>query len=215
MASVQSSIRAEVSRRASLAPEGAEAFSAYAIATEKGLIPEMEDAAYLTLSHPMTFEFLGEGLRLFQGWALRDLCDFRKRYIDNTIACLDSFLEVQAPGPSSIWVGCPEVMPTRAPSETHQQIRLLPIWLHLFFFRSQNNWKHRNFTDPLSPLGPPGSRSPVHLAYVRALSPHETCGFCLGVDRQHGLTFCTELENKLAEARKKVFQSLYFSSIAN
>ena len=205
MASVQSTIRAEVNSRASLAPEGAEAFSAYAIAAEKGLIPETEDAAYLTLSHPMTFEILGEGLRLFQGWALRDLGNFRKRYIANTRACLDSFLDVQAPGPSSIWVGCPDVMPTSAPSGTHQKIRVLPIWLYLFLSHSQNNWKLRNFTHPLPPLGPPGSRSAVHLAYVRALSPHRTCGFCSGVDEMHGLSFCAKLENKLAEARKKVF----------
>jgi hypothetical protein len=109
MISVQSSIRAEVSRGASPAPKGAEssaeAFSAYAIATAKGLIPETEDAALLTLYHPMTFEILGEKLRLFQGWALRDLVNFRKRLINNTITCIQSFLEVQPPGPSSIWVG--------------------------------------------------------------------------------------------------------------
>ena len=215
MNSVQSSIRAEVNRGAFLAPEGAEAFSAYAIAAANGLIPEMEDAAYLTLLHPMTFESLGEALRLFQGWALCDLVDFRKRYIDNTITCLDSFLDVQPSGPSSIWVGCPEVMSTMAPSETIQQHRVLPMWLYMFFSQNQNNWKHRNFTHPLPPLGTPGSRSATHLAYVRALSPHRTCNFCSGVDEMHGLSFCAELENKLADARKKVFQSLYFSSIAD
>ena len=83
MISVQSFIRAEVRHEASLAPKGAEAFSAYAIAAAEGLIPEMEDAALLTLIYPMTFETLGEGLRLFQGWALRDLVDFRKGLIEN------------------------------------------------------------------------------------------------------------------------------------
>jgi hypothetical protein len=48
-------------------PKGAEAFTAYAIASAKGLTPEMENAAHLTLDHPMTFESLGEGLRLFEG----------------------------------------------------------------------------------------------------------------------------------------------------
>ena len=133
---VQSSIRAEVSRReASLAPKGAEAFSAYAIATAKGLIPEIEDAAYLILFQPMTFEILGEGLRLFQGWALRDLGDFRKRYIDNVIVCLDSFLEAEPPGPSSIWVGCPKVMLIGSPSGTYPA---LPIWLYQLFSQSLN-----------------------------------------------------------------------------
>lgn len=79
MCSVQSSIRAEVSRGESPAPKGAEAFTAYAIAGAKDLIPEMENAARLTLDLPMTFESLGEGLRLFQGWAFRDLVNFRRR----------------------------------------------------------------------------------------------------------------------------------------
>ena len=60
MVSVQSSIRAEVSRGDFPAPSGAGAFSAYAIASAKGLIPEMEYAARLTLNHPMTFEILAE-----------------------------------------------------------------------------------------------------------------------------------------------------------
>jgi len=38
--------------------KGAEAFGAYAIASAKGLIPEMENAARLTMDHPMTFEVL-------------------------------------------------------------------------------------------------------------------------------------------------------------
>src|SRR5258708_36157036 len=67
MASVQSSIRAEVSRGEFPAPSGAEAFYAYAIASTKGLIPEMEYIARLTLDYPMTFETIGEGLRLFEG----------------------------------------------------------------------------------------------------------------------------------------------------
>ena len=210
---VQSSIRAEVNRRgASLAPEGAEAFSAYAIATAKGLIPEMEDAAYLTLFQPMTFEILGEGLRFFQGWALRDLANFRKRYIDNVITCLESFLEVVPPGPSSIWVGCPEVMLTLSPSGIYPT---LPTWLYQLFSRSLNEWKHEKFTRQLRVLNSSGSSSAARLAYVKALSPHETCSFCLGVDRKHGLTFCAELENRLAEARKKVSHFLYFSTIAN
>jgi hypothetical protein len=78
MASVQSTIRAEVSHRSSPVPQGAEAFSAYAIASAKKLIPEMEYAARFTLDHPMTFKVLGERLRLFEGSALRDLASFHK-----------------------------------------------------------------------------------------------------------------------------------------
>jgi hypothetical protein len=62
MASVQSSIRAKVKLGEFPAPMGIEAFSAYAIASGKGLIPEMENAARQTLDYPVTFEILGEGL---------------------------------------------------------------------------------------------------------------------------------------------------------
>jgi hypothetical protein len=48
MASVQSLIRAEVSRGSFPGPKGAEAFRAYAIASAKGLIPEIENAACQT-----------------------------------------------------------------------------------------------------------------------------------------------------------------------
>jgi hypothetical protein len=121
MVSVQSSIRAKVNCGEFPAPKGAEAFSAYAIASGRGLIPEMENAARKTLDYPLTFEILGEGLQLFEGWALRDLARFRKRCRDSLVACLDSFLEVQIPGPFDFWVGCPEVMPNRSlwgPPET-------------------------------------------------------------------------------------------------
>ena len=67
MASVQSSIRAEVYRGEFPVPKGAEAFRAYAIASANELIPEMENAARLTLDQSMTFEVLGKELRLFKG----------------------------------------------------------------------------------------------------------------------------------------------------
>jgi hypothetical protein len=80
MAAVQSSIRVEVKSGEFPAPKGAEAFTAYAIASTKGLILEMENAARLTVDHAMTFESLGEGLRVFEGSALRDLASFRFHY---------------------------------------------------------------------------------------------------------------------------------------
>jgi hypothetical protein len=83
MAPVQLSIRAEVSRGAFPEPTGVEAFTAYAIASAKQLIPETENAARQTLSQPMSFEDIGEGLRLFEGWALRDLVNFRKNGMSN------------------------------------------------------------------------------------------------------------------------------------
>ena len=77
MESIQSYIRDEVKLRRFPAPVNCQAFGAYAIASSMGLIPEMEHAAQLTLGLPMTFESLGEGLRLFKGRALCDLIHYR------------------------------------------------------------------------------------------------------------------------------------------
>ncbi len=79
MKSVQSDIRDGINLGRFPVPVEAEGFSAYAIASSMGLIPEMENAARLTLGYPMTFESLGEGLRSFKGRALCDLVRYRKR----------------------------------------------------------------------------------------------------------------------------------------
>ena len=79
MESVQSVIRAAIKVGTFPAPVRAEAFSAYAIASSMGLVPEAEDAARLTLGQRMTFESLGEGLRFFKGRSLRDLIEVRHR----------------------------------------------------------------------------------------------------------------------------------------
>ena len=78
MESVQSNIRSAIKLGKFPAPVKAECFIAYAIARGLGLVPEAEDAARLTLDQPMTFESLGEGLRLFKGRALCDLFRFRQ-----------------------------------------------------------------------------------------------------------------------------------------
>jgi hypothetical protein len=204
MASVQSSIRAEVKREEFPAPKGAEVFAAYAIASAKDLIPEMENAARLTLNYSMTFEIIGEGLRFFEGWALGDLVNFRRRCRDNLATCLDSFLEVHPLGPSGIWVGCPEVMSSGYGS--YQQTPVLPRWLNQFLSQSQTDWKLQMFTCPLD------MHSRIRREYLKALQTHLSCHFCLEVHATKGETFCAELENKLAEARDKVTHSHYLSS---
>ena len=73
MESVQSNIPSAIDLGKFPAPVEAEGFSAYAIASSMGLFPEAEEAAHLTLDQLMTFESLGEGLRLFIGRALCDL----------------------------------------------------------------------------------------------------------------------------------------------
>ena len=209
MASVQSSIRTEVSRVEFPAPNGAEAFTAYAIASAKELSPEMENAARLTLDLPMTFEILGEGLRLFEGWALLDLVNFRRRCRDNLIACLDLYIEVQPLGPSSIWVGCPEVMPASNTPRTSRQnpSRVLPRWLNQLLSLNKDELKSEDFFHyPLDVH----SLATIRQHYFSELQNHASCNFCLGVHMRNGSTFCLELEDKLVHARNKVTHFLYF-----
>ena len=151
MDSILSFIREEVNRGVFPAPKGVETFFAYAIAGAEGLIPEMEKAARESLDHPMTFDNLGEGLRLFEGWALRDLARFRKQCRDNFITSLDQFIGVKLSEPSSIWVGCPEVMPPRDPGQRVfiPPRRVLPTWLNQVFSRNLNELKLLKFTQPL------------------------------------------------------------------
>jgi hypothetical protein len=199
MVQVQSFIRAEVNRGSFPAPVGSEAFRAYAIASSKGLIPEMESAAALTLDHPMTFETLGEALQLFDGCGLRDLARFRKRCRDNLVKCIESFLEVHT-GPSSIWVGCPDVMPSNLKPQKlwdPPQPRVLPSWLRQLLSRT-NDLKLQAFTQPL--IIPSNIRG----EYLTALQSHSGCEFCFRVHGMKGSKFCAELESKLAEARDKV-----------
>ena len=178
--------------------KGVEAFSAYAIASRKGLIPEMECAAQQTLDHPMTFEVVGEGLRLFEGWALRDLVNFRRRCVDNLITCLGSYRVVEPPGPSSVWRGCPE--------NGSRRNMFLPRWLDQLLLQSQNDLRHQIFTNPLS------IHSKIRGEYVRFLRTHLRCKFCLEAHVTES-TFCTELENKLKQARYKVTHSFHLSTL--
>ena len=191
MVPVKSSIRAEVDRGSFPAPVGTEAFGAYAIASSKGLIPEMKNAARLTLDSPMTFETIGEDLRLFDGWALRQLARIRKRRRDNVVACLESFINVQTPGPSRIWVGCPDNMPLRPP------LNVLPSWLEQVLSQNKDDLKMHLFTHPLT------TPSSIRKGYLRAIHSHADCYCCLRVHAIKGSTFCAELENRLAQARDK------------
>ena len=106
MDAVQSSIRTEVASRSPPALEGSKAFRAYAIASKSMLTPEMEMAARLTLDQPMTFEHLGDELRLFEGRALSELAAFRKAYRDSLVSLFTSLLDINNDC-SKIWVGCP------------------------------------------------------------------------------------------------------------
>jgi len=184
MARLQSTIRAEVNRGSFPAPVGTEVFRAYAIASSKGLIPEMEMAAHLTLDHPMTFETLGEALQLFDGSALRDLACFRKRRRHNLVMCVQSFLEVQGKvspnmvycdscGSSSWWD---------------------PNWLRKAF--APNTDLKQLFTDPVTP-------SHMHRECLKALPRYANCKYCGWSNTTDNSTRFADLESKLAEARDK------------
>ena len=209
MDQIQSSIRAEINREGSPAPVGTEVFRAYAIASSKGLIPEMEKAARLTLDYPMTFESLGEGLRLFEGSALRDLARFRKRYKDNLSRCINSFLQVNdsEPGPSNIWIGCPDAMPHKSSGTNPKPA--LPTWLRqllspgrgifTFLFHGKTNL----FIHPLI------TPSNIREKYLTAIKTHPDCNFCLWIHTTLGSTFCADLESKLTQAQDEV-RALFF-----
>jgi BTB/POZ domain len=196
MDQAQSYIRTEVNRwpRRFPPPFGNTAFYAYAIASEKGLIPEMESAARRTLDKPMTFKMIGEGLRLFQGSALRDLACFRKRCRDNIITCLKSFLQVDAPGPSSIWVGCPSA------SDPQSNKPVLPIWLRAVL-SYEDSLESQVFTHPLP------TSSGIRARYLAAIQTHDDCFFCLRVHGKKGSSFISQLEKMLKHAREKVHTS--------
>jgi hypothetical protein len=204
MVQVQSSIRAEVSRGTFPVPVGTEVFRAYAIASSKGLIPETEDAARRTLDYSMTFESLGEGLRTFEGWALRDLAHFRKRCADNLVTCLELFLQVRAPGPSNIWVGCPGDTPR--PRKSTSQADALPSWLRQILSQKNDNLKLEVFTHPLT------SASNIRGEYLSAIQSHAGCNFCSQVHAKNGSTYWMKLESELAQARDKVHTLLSLSS---
>jgi hypothetical protein len=185
MVSFQSYIRTEIKRGTFPAPVGAEAFRAYAIASSKGLIPEMESATRLTLAYPMTFESLGEGLRSLKGRELCDLIRYRTRCRDSILSCLESFLDV--PSRHQIWAGC-----------EYGNSRDAPTWLRNFFTSKSLKLK-RGFTHAI------GSPSNILADFLTALEDHTQSGCydCVSVHMK-GQIFCRELENELTQALDKV-----------
>jgi hypothetical protein len=185
MATVQSSILAEIRRRGLLSPSGVESFRLFAVASSKGLIPEMEATAIITLEHPITFEFLGDALRSFEPWALRKLARFHQYCRVGLVSCL-LLLSRKELTPSRIWVGCPKA-----------DAGALPDWLEKIFstkFRKLDTFEH-----PLPFIKPSSFRE----EYLEALQAHireNDCTFCTKIHALHGEHFCTEIEKKLTQA---------------
>ena len=211
MTIVQSSIRAGVRQGEFPAPKGAEAFSAYVIASGKGLNPEMENAARQTLDHPMTFENIGERLRLFEGWALRDLANFRKRYRDNLVSCFASFLKTEE-SQFNIWTPCASYTNS---SECYDHCEGAYMVLNLPMSHtngSSPSWlaelyqKHiagsqEAFSKPL--FSPQSFRG----EYMSALLGHidlYNCVSCTKVHMGKGEMFCKDLEDRLMQALNEV-----------
>ena len=188
MVAVQSSIRAEISRRDLLSPTGSETFRVYAIACSKRLIPEMESTARLTLEYQMTFENIGEAMRSFEGCALHDLADFHWRCKSTLLGHFLSLSGIKyIRSYSRIWVGCPTV---RSPKPERDEARL-PTWLEDHF---------RKFTqlDTFTQAIPKAQT--LGEEYLGALQAHvnETdCHFCMKVHTLKGESFCTGLKRGL------------------
>ena len=191
----QSSIRAEVARRLRSSTR-AGVFLVYAIACRKGLIPEVEIAARLTLGYPLTFESLGEKLRLFEGRALRDLADFRLRSIHNFCLNWKLFSDCLS-GPSKIWVGCPT-------ANREDDDNRLPAWLQdclRLRLVMADAWSKLKVRDRFTETIP----TSVHLCgkYSKGLRSHvkeKDCKFCMKVHILEGENFCEKMKDISARA---------------
>lgn len=212
MPAVQSSIRAEVARRALPAPAGAQSFRAFAISFNNNLTPEMGAAARLTLDYPFTFEMLGDELRLFSGSALRELVGFRKTCRDNIVCCLETFLDVHK-GPSTIWVGCPkckpqggQLSPFAVSPPNGKDKKTLPKWLRSVFTRQIDELKEY-FTHAIFN---PSSIREKYLAALMSHSPTPSdCRTCLMVHAHEGEKYCAGLEQQLTLARNQASDVLF------
>ena len=201
MAEIQSSIRAKVSQGEFPAPEGAEAFSAYVIASHKGLTLETEKAARQTLDYPMTFDVLGEGLRLFEGWALRDLANFRKRYRDNLVSCFKSFIKPKE-SQFKIWTYCGYNY-----SGYNHSGSSLPTWLAEIYQKHLNESQEAFSKSLFNPQS-------IREEYLSAQLAHFNtylCNTCVATHMQKGGTFCKDLEDRLTQALDEVCPSIFGS----
>ena len=198
MDAVQSSIRAEVTRRGSLSPTGVEVFQVYAVASSKRLIPEAATAARLTLGFPLTFESLGDSLRLFESWALSDLVDFRLRSFHNFCFNWNSFSDCFT-GPSKIWVGCNTATGrwgnARLPFWLQNYLRLELIMADRLYRLGSRPVNRFSLTIPTS--------AELCDKYLKGLQSHvkeKDCLFCMKVHILEGESFCAKMRDISAQA---------------
>ena len=233
MTSVQSYIRAQVDHGVFPMPKGAEVFSAYAIASSKRLVPEMENAARQTLDYPMTFEVLGEGLRLFEGWALRDLANVRKRYRDNLKSCFESFLQTEE-SRFNIWTPCVSYTLSSdiCYGQSYDAFGLRPRGFNSFSLsflpvvaanNSRPSWLADLFRKHIDESQEAFSKSlfdprSIRGEYLSALQTHIksksfSCVSCAKVHAEKGEKFCKDLEDRLTQALNEVCPTSIFGGI--
>ena len=176
MDTVSATVRSEM-----VLPTTKAAFGAYAIASSKQLLPEMEAAARLTLDHPITFEILLDALPLFEGSALLDLVSFRKRCHDKLLSFLVGFVNGDD-NLSTAWYGCRK---TKRPHSALQSDEgILAGWFHRLLFRHFKNLQE-TYTCPLP------KASSLRKEYNEALRAHISATQC---------TFCSNLHATGGEA---------------
>jgi hypothetical protein len=191
MSTALSKFRSEIGRQL---PTTEDSFRAYAIASSKQLIPEMETAARLTLDHPMTFEAIGDGLPLFEGSAMRDLVRFRKRCHDKLLLFFEGF----ADGSNSlleIWFGC-----TQNPFIFQSDKELFPGWFIDLISRFTEGLKEA-YTNPFP------KPSSLRKDFIATLLPHismDECSDCSTGYATEGEAFLDELCCRVSKARDEV-----------
>jgi hypothetical protein len=192
MDTVSSTVRGEIGL-----PTTKAAFGAYAIASSKRLLPEMEAAARLTLDHPMMFEILVDALPLFEGSALLDLVRFRKRCHDKLLSFFVGFVDGHG-SLSSPWYGCRK---TKRPHSALQSDKgILAGWFHDLLSRHISDLQE-TYTCPL-----PKSPS-LRKGYNEALRAHISgtqCSFCSNLHATGGEALREKWLRGLTRARNCV-----------
>ena len=204
MVGVQSRIRGEIQTRTFPTQTGVEAFRPYAISSGGQLPSEAERLARLTLEFPMTFEYLCDELPSFQGWALRDLVNYRKRCRGIIVSCFKVFLKLGQP-PFNIWVPCTD------PEYTYSPISMAstgssPSWLTQLFQKHINE-SHEAFSKPL--FNPQSIRD----LYLSALKDHIISSHCFSCPKVHALggeRFCKALTDILTLSLNEVCTAFIF-----
>jgi hypothetical protein len=167
------------------------------------------------LDHPMTFEILGEGLRLFEGWALQDLASFRKRYRDNLVSCFKSLLATEG-SQFGIWTRCCTYKYKQYSGLSLLNLPMsntngsLPSWLAELY---QKKLDESQETFSKSLFNPRNIRG-EYLSALRAHTKSKNCVSCTKVHTEKGEKFCKDLEDRLTRALNEVCPcSMFWRSV--